>query len=123
VVAVAVGLDLLSRPAEERTTIVHLFDWIRVGSFSAGADLRVDQFSVLMILVVTIVGTLIHLYAIGYREGDPRLGRFFAYLNLFVFFMSISSSREPAPAVRRVGGRGLVLVPADRVLARADRRR
>ena len=40
-----------------------------------------------MILVVTGVGTLIHVYAIGYMHGDPRYGRFFAYLNLFVFFM------------------------------------
>ncbi|HET9723070.1 MAG TPA: NADH-quinone oxidoreductase subunit L [Actinomycetota bacterium] len=89
VVAVGVGLDVLAHPAEERTTIVHLYDWIRVGAFSAAADLRVDQLSVLMILVVTIVGTLIHLYAIGYMEGDPRLGRFFAYLNLFVSFMLV----------------------------------
>ncbi|HEU4354177.1 MAG TPA: NADH-quinone oxidoreductase subunit L, partial [Actinomycetota bacterium] len=88
-VAVGVGLDMLAQPSEERTTIVHLFDWIRVGAFSAAADLRVDQLSVLMILVVTIVGTLIHVYAIGYMEHDPRVGRFFAYFNLFVFFMLV----------------------------------
>ena len=40
-----------------------------------------------MILVVTGVGSLIHIYAIGYMHGDPRYGRFFAYMNLFVFFM------------------------------------
>ena len=87
--AIAIGLDLLSHPAEERTTIVHLFDWIHVGSFSADVDLRVDQLSVLMVLVVMVVGSLIHLYSIGYMEGDPRFGRFFAYLNLFVFFMLV----------------------------------
>jgi NADH-quinone oxidoreductase subunit L len=86
-IAVAVGLDVLAQPAEERTTVVRLFDWIRAGAFTVNVDLRVDQLSVLMILVVTVVGALIHLYAIGYMEGDPRFGRFFAYLNLFVFFM------------------------------------
>jgi NADH-quinone oxidoreductase subunit L len=79
--------DLLAQPAEERLLIVHLFDWIRVGAFDVGATLRLDAVSAVMILVVTGVGTLIHLYAIGYMEGDPRYGRFFAYMNLFVFFM------------------------------------
>ncbi len=52
-----------------------------------GADLRLDTLSATMILVVTGSASLIHLYAIGYMHGDPRFGRFFAYLNLFVFFM------------------------------------
>jgi NADH-quinone oxidoreductase subunit L len=72
---------------EGRLVQQHLFDWISVGSFTVGADLRLDPLSAVMILVVTGVGTLIHVYAIGYMEGDPRYGRFFAYLNLFVFFM------------------------------------
>ncbi|MDQ4108999.1 MAG: NADH-quinone oxidoreductase subunit L, partial [Actinomycetota bacterium] len=72
---------------EGRLVAQHLFDWISVGSFSVGADLRLDVLSATMILVVTSVGFLIHVYAIGYMEGDPRYGRFFAYLNLFVFFM------------------------------------
>ena len=78
---------LLGRPAESRTYVQHLFDWISVGNFTVGADLRLDVLSAVMILVVTGVGTLIHVYAIGYMDGDPRYGRFFAYLNLFVFFM------------------------------------
>jgi NADH-quinone oxidoreductase subunit L len=65
----------------------HLFDWISVGNFSVGADLALDALSATMILVITGVGFLIHVYAIGYMAGDPRFGRFFAYLNLFVFFM------------------------------------
>jgi NADH-quinone oxidoreductase subunit L len=72
---------------EGRLVAQHLFDWISVGRFSVGADLRLDVLSATMILVVTGVGFLIHVYAIGYMEGDPRYGRFFAYLNLFVFFM------------------------------------
>jgi NADH-quinone oxidoreductase subunit L len=72
---------------EGRTVIQHLFDWISVGRFSVGADLRLDVLSATMILVISGVGSLIHVYAIAYMEGDPRNGRFFAYLNLFVFFM------------------------------------
>jgi NADH-quinone oxidoreductase subunit L len=87
VLAIAMASDLLSLPAEGRVRVVHLFDWIHVGTFSANADLRVDQLSIVMVLVVTIVGTLIHLYSIGYMHGDARFGRFFAYLNLFVAFM------------------------------------
>jgi NADH-quinone oxidoreductase subunit L len=79
--------DLVRRSPEERIFTKHLFDWITVGRFSVGADLRLDALSATMILVITGVGLLIHVYAIGYMEGDPRYGRFFAYLNLFVFFM------------------------------------
>jgi NADH-quinone oxidoreductase subunit L len=85
--AVWVVAALLERPAESRTYVQHLFEWIRVGKFSVGTDLRLDVLSATMILVVTGIGFLIHVYAIGYMEGDPRYGRFFAYLNLFVFFM------------------------------------
>ena len=79
--------ELISLPAEGRVVIRHLFDWIKVGNLTVAADLRLDQVSAIMILVVTGVGTLIHVYAIGYMHGDPRFGRFFSYLNLFVFFM------------------------------------
>jgi len=79
--------DLVSLPVELRSYPQHLFDWISVGRFSVGADLRLDVLSATMILVITGIGFLIHVYAIGYMEGDPRYGRFFAYLNLFVFFM------------------------------------
>ena len=72
---------------EGRIVQEHLFDWISVGKFTVGADLRLDVLSAVMMLVVTGVGLLIHVYAIGYMDGDPRFGRFFAYLNLFVFFM------------------------------------
>jgi NADH-quinone oxidoreductase subunit L len=70
-----------------RTAYVHLFDWIKVGSFGVGVDLTLDQLSIVMVLVVTGVGTLIHIYSIGYMEGDPRYARFFCYLNLFAAFM------------------------------------
>ena len=86
-VAVLLARDLLALPGEERTYLQHLFDWIEVGTFRVAVDLRLDPLSLTMILVVTAVGSLIHIYSIGYMDGDPRFGRFFAYLNLFCFFM------------------------------------
>ena len=85
--AAAVVRDLLAMPADSRLYVRHLFDWIRSGTFTVGADLRLDALSATMILVVTGIGLLIHIYALGYMHGDPRYGRFFAYMNLFVFFM------------------------------------
>jgi NADH-quinone oxidoreductase subunit L len=87
VLAIAVVRDLLSAPADSRLYVRHLFDWIQAGNFKVGADLRLDALSATMILVVTGIGLLIHIYALGYMHGDPRYGRFFAYMNLFVFFM------------------------------------
>ena len=89
VLSVLLVRDMLALRAEERILVVHMFDWISVGSFNVGADLRLDSVSATMILVVTGIGSLIHIYAIGYMAGDPRYGRFFAYMNLFVFFMLI----------------------------------
>ena len=86
-VAVAVLIDLVSMPADQREVVVHLFRWIQAGSFVADMNLRVDPLSMTMVLVVTGVGSLIHLYAIGYMEHEPRVARFFGSFNLFVFFM------------------------------------
>jgi NADH-quinone oxidoreductase subunit L len=86
-VSLALMTQLLGKPAADRLFLQHLFDWISVGRFQVGMDLRLDDLSVTMVLVVTGVGALIHVYAIGYMAGDPRYGRFFAYMNLFVFFM------------------------------------
>ncbi|MEB0248665.1 MULTISPECIES: NADH-quinone oxidoreductase subunit L [unclassified Mucilaginibacter] len=66
---------------------VNLFDWISVGSFHIPFAFLVDQLSSIMLLIITGVGFLIHLYSIGYMQGDNGFGKFFAYLNLFVFFM------------------------------------
>jgi NADH-quinone oxidoreductase subunit L len=87
VVTCAVLLDLLALPVEERVHAVELFEWIGAGSFVVSWTLRVDPLAITMALVVTGVGSLIHLYAVGYMENDPRVGRFFAYFNLFAFFM------------------------------------
>ncbi|MGC1453035.1 MAG: NADH-quinone oxidoreductase subunit L [Candidatus Sulfotelmatobacter sp.] len=65
----------------------YLAHWIRSGGFSADFALYLDQLSLVMLLVVTGVGFLIHIYSVGYMWDDPSYYRFFAYLNLFMFFM------------------------------------
>ncbi|MBI4259004.1 MAG: NADH-quinone oxidoreductase subunit L [Actinobacteria bacterium] len=86
-VSVLVLVDLLAFGAEERTHLVEVYRWIASGSFEVPVQLRVDPLSVVMALTVSGVGALIHVYSVGYMHGDPRYARFFAYLNLFVFFM------------------------------------
>jgi NADH-quinone oxidoreductase subunit L len=66
-----------------------LFPWIAAGSFDTWVNAHVDQLSAVLLLVVTGVGFLIHVYSIGYMHGDPGYARFFAYLNLFVFSMAM----------------------------------
>jgi NADH-quinone oxidoreductase subunit L len=65
------------------------FDWIVAGNFRAGFDLQLDQLTVVMLLVVTGVGFLIHIYSTGYMAHEEGYYRFFSYLNLFMFFMLI----------------------------------
>ena len=79
--------ELLSLPADHRTFGVTLYSWIAAGGLHTSVAYQVDPLSVTMLLIVTGVGFLIHLYAIGYMHGDPGFWRFFAYLNLFVFAM------------------------------------
>lgn len=67
--------------------IVTLFDWIKVGGINIPFSFQVDQLSILMLLIITGIGSLIHIYSIGYMSHDAGFGKFFSYLNLFVFFM------------------------------------
>src|SRR5437773_1363874 len=87
VVSVLLLFTLLGKSSSNRLIVQHVWSWIHVGSFSADVNLRIDPLSIVMALVVTGVGCLIHVYAIGYMEHDPKYDRFFAQLNLFVFFM------------------------------------
>jgi len=64
-----------------------LFTWIEAGSFSVDIAYQIDQLSLIMMLVVTGVGSLIHFYSIGYMAHDPGFWKFFAFLNLFIFAM------------------------------------
>src|ERR1039458_104554 len=61
----------------------HYFTWIQSGAFSVGCDLAVDRLTVVMLLVVTGIGSLIHVYSIGYMAHEGGYYRFFAYMNLF----------------------------------------
>jgi NADH-quinone oxidoreductase subunit L len=76
-------------PPEQIPWVQQYFSWIEAGNFRAGFDLQVDQLTVVMLLVVTGVGWLIHIYSTGYMAHEGGYYRFFAYLNLFMFFMLI----------------------------------
>ena len=80
-------LALLGRDAEERSVGSHLFSWIPVGGLTVDVGLLLDPLSMCFVLLVTFVGTLIHVYSIGYMEHDRDRRRFFGYLNLFVAAM------------------------------------
>ncbi|MCL6432428.1 MAG: NADH-quinone oxidoreductase subunit L, partial [Anaerolineae bacterium] len=84
---VGVLAGLLSRPAEAREVHLALWDWVVAGDLHVGLSLLVDPLSVVMLLVVTGVGALIHLYSNGYMREDPDYARFFTYLNLFIVGM------------------------------------
>ena len=87
VVAFVVFLGLLTRTGDNRSFEQVLFDWLPVGSLNVEAGFLVDPLSMTMALFVTGVGTLIHLYSVGYMHGDPKFSKFFLYLNLFLFSM------------------------------------
>jgi len=74
--------DLGATPVTE-----HYFTWIRSGQFQVGWDFTVDKLTMIMLMIVTGIGSLIHIYATGYMAHEEGYYRFFAYLNLFMFFM------------------------------------
>src|SRR5580698_6993921 len=76
--------DLAANPIHE-----HYFTWIQSGAFNVGWDFTVDKLTMIMLMIVTGVGFLIHVYAVGYMAHEGGYYRFFAYLNLFMFFMLI----------------------------------
>ncbi|MFH9722937.1 NADH-quinone oxidoreductase subunit L [Streptomyces sp. NPDC017254] len=90
-VSFAIGLalfaDMLGRSADDRALYQRLFTWIPVEGFQADFAFQLDQLSMTFVLLISGVGTLIHVYSIGYMEHDERRRRFFGYLNLFVAAM------------------------------------
>ena len=72
-----------------KPVIVEYWTWMATGTFSVSAALQLDQLSMIMMLVITGVGFLIHVFSVGYMKDDPGYPRYFAYLNLFVFFMLV----------------------------------
>ncbi|MET7498976.1 NADH-quinone oxidoreductase subunit L [Streptomyces microflavus] len=89
VVGVVLFADMLGKGAEDRALHQHLFSWIPVEGFQADIAFQLDQLSMTFVLLITGVGTLIHIYSIGYMEHDERRRRFFGYLNLFLAAMLI----------------------------------
>ncbi len=89
-VATSFGLTIalwLGFPAGGAPQVTELFNWISVGVLRIPFAYQLDQLSLTMMLLVTGVGSLIHLYSVGYMHDDPHFGRFMAYLNLFIFAM------------------------------------
>ncbi len=83
----AISLCIYSTFSGDQPVIVNLFDWIKVGSLAIPFSFQVDQLSIMMLLIITGIGSLIHIYSAGYMSLDAGFGKFFAYLNLFIFFM------------------------------------
>jgi NADH-quinone oxidoreductase subunit L len=88
VVALGVSIELRAHPPHA-PIIVDLWRWLPVGALQLDMAFQVDQLSAVMLLVITGVGSLIHLFSVGYMKEDPGYARYFAYLNLFVVFMLV----------------------------------
>ena len=87
VLSVLMFVELIGRGEDERQVAQHVYTWFQVGGLDVGMDLLYDPLSALFLLLITGVGSLIHVYSIGYMSHDPRRRRFFGYLNLFVAAM------------------------------------
>ncbi|WP_430542614.1 NADH-quinone oxidoreductase subunit L [Streptomyces iconiensis] len=87
VIGVLFFLDMLGRSGDDRSLHSHLWSWVPVEGFQADVAFQLDQLSMTFVLLITGVGTLIHIYSVGYMEHDPRRRRFFGYLNLFLAAM------------------------------------
>ncbi|MEI6693750.1 MAG: NADH-quinone oxidoreductase subunit L [Actinomycetes bacterium] len=87
VVAVLLWLNMLGKSSDQRATRDFLFTWMSLGRFKVDVALQLDQLSMAFVLLITGVGLLIHIYAVGYMHGDDGRRRFFGYLNLFVASM------------------------------------
>ncbi|WP_006245520.1 NADH-quinone oxidoreductase subunit L [Mycolicibacterium tusciae] len=87
VVGAMLFTDMLGRDAEHRTIHESLFSWVPVAGLQVDFGLHLDQLSMCFVLLITGVGSLIHIYSIGYMAEDPERRRFFAYLNLFLSAM------------------------------------
>lgn len=88
-VSLASFLYLTALPEESRYILDHLFTWINVGDFKADFNFYLDPLSGVMALIVTGVGFLIHIYSMGYMHDDPGYGKYFSFINLFIFAMTM----------------------------------
>ena len=94
VLSVITFIQLLGLSAENRSIHQVVYTWLQAGAFKAEVAFLVDPLSIIMLLVVTGVGFLIHVYSVGYMADDKRYSRYFAFLNLFVFAMLLLVSGD-----------------------------
>lgn len=85
--AISIGIFFELNGSANKSVEVFLFDWISAGNLRIPLSFLVDPLSAVMLLIITGVGFLIHIYSIGYMHDDAGFGKFFSYLNLFIFFM------------------------------------
>ncbi len=85
--AIFIFVNMLGQPADQRSHVYDIYNWISAGGLTVGVSYLVDQLSIVMLLIVTGVSFFIHIYSIGYMHGDRSFFRFFTYMNLFVFAM------------------------------------
>jgi NADH-quinone oxidoreductase subunit L len=88
-VTLAALSELVLDTEKQKGAVSTLYNWVTAGSFTLDLSILVDPLSVFMLLIVTGVGFVIHVYSVGYMKEDPEFSRFFAYLNLFIFAMSV----------------------------------
>ncbi|MBL7669912.1 MAG: NADH-quinone oxidoreductase subunit L [Bdellovibrionaceae bacterium] len=89
ILSVILAIDLVGMPVESRRITADFFQWISVDKFRVNVGFVVDQISAIMILIITGVGSLIHMFSIGYMHHDKGAARYFSYLNLFIFNMLV----------------------------------
>lgn len=94
ILSAVVFFDLLKLPPDERIIRDMVYTWLSVGNLNVQFALLIDPLSIIMLLVVSGVGFLIHVYSVGYMHGDPRYSRFFGYMNLFTFAMLLLVSAD-----------------------------
>src|ERR1019366_7201611 len=84
-------VQVLGAASGHQSTTATLWNWLDLGpgNLNVSVDVTIDQLSVLMLLVITGVGLLIHVYSVGYMEHDPGAARFFSYMNFFIFSMAL----------------------------------
>ena len=90
-VTLVIFAQVLGAASGHQSTTATLWNWLNLGpgNLNVSVDVTIDQLSVLMLLVITGVGLLIHVYSVGYMEHDPGVARFFGYMNLFIFSMAL----------------------------------
>ena len=116
VLAVAITVQELGLPAEERVMAHSLYTWISTGDLTIDFATRVDTLSMSFVLLVTFVGTLIHVYSVAYMEHDTDRRRFFAYMNFFVAAMLLLVLADSF-ALLFVGWEGVGLIRKTRALS------